>query len=287
MPGVSLAAAAKSGLARGGERSGFGALPPLVQLGVGLVTVTGVAIAAAGLVALPSSPWPTLVALLLLSILTGAAKIDVPLARGGSALSLPYITSLLSVLLLGPWPSVPVAVAGAWSGTFFRERDSRSWYRTLFTLGSTAMSVAAAGLVYRGGMALLPAGFWTGAGAAMGAATAYYLVTTGLVGLVMAASTEDPMRRAIERRILSSAPGYYVGAAVALVVAEVAHGGQYLVVGCLRDPGLPGVQELPGPRGRDRRGTPAGQRDVGRPPGDGPRAGVGHRGQGQHDPGPG
>ncbi len=227
MPGVSLAAAAKSGLARGGERSGFGALPPLVQLGVVLVTVTGIAIAAAGLVALPSSPWPTLVALLLLSILTGAAKIDVPLARGGSALSLPYITSLLSVLLLGPWPSVPVAVAGAWSGTFFRERDSRSWYRTLFTLGSTAMSVAAAGLVYRGGMALLPAGFWAEAGAAMGAATAYYLVTTGLVGLVMAASTEDPMRRAIERRILSSAPGYYAGAAVALVVAEVARGGQY------------------------------------------------------------
>jgi diguanylate cyclase (GGDEF)-like protein len=224
---VSLAAAAKSGLARAGERSGFGALPPLVQLGVVLVTLTGVATAAAGLVALPSSPWPLLAGLLILSILTGAAKIDVPLARGGSALSLPYATSLLSVLLLGTWPSVPLAVAGTLSGVVFRERDSRSWFRTLFTLGSTAMGVAAAGLVYQGGVEMLPSAFWARIVAVTGAATAYFLVTTGLVGLVMAASAQGAARDAIDRRILSSAPGYYVGAAVALVLAEMAQGGQY------------------------------------------------------------
>ena len=84
-----------------------------------------------------------------------------------------------------------------------------------FTLGSTALSVIAAGVVYEGSSALLPHGHWAHAVSAMFAATAYFMVTTGLVGLVMAASTEGTTRSAIEARLLSSAPAYYIGALLA------------------------------------------------------------------------
>jgi diguanylate cyclase (GGDEF)-like protein len=238
MSGVSLTAAPRSVHGRTGQHSGFAGLPPLVQAGVGLVAVAGLVIAATGLSTLSSSPWRTLLGLLVLSILASAARVEVPLARGGSALSLSYITSIFSILMLGPWPSVPLALAGAWSASFIRERDSRSWYRTLFTLGSTAMSVAAAGLVYRGTLDLLPPAYWAELAAAMGAASAYFLVTTGLVGLVMAASAESATRDAIERRILSSAPGYYIGAVLAVLVAEVAQGGPHWWVVTFTIPGF-------------------------------------------------
>jgi diguanylate cyclase (GGDEF)-like protein len=227
MPGVSLAAAPRVGHSRGSDRSRFGALPLTVQVGVSLVASMGIGATAYGLANLSLERWPLVLGLLMLSVLTNAAVVSLPLARGGSALSTPYITNVLSFILLGPWATVPLAVAGAWSGCVVRERDSRSWYRTVFTLGSTAMSVAAAGLVYRGGTALLPQEYWAGMAAVLGAATIYFLVTTGLVGLVMAASAEGHARTAIENRILSNAPGYYAGAILALLFAEVARGGRY------------------------------------------------------------
>ena len=226
MAGVSLAAATR-GLGRSGHRTGFGGLPAAVQIGVSLVAAIGFASVAYGILAMPLDRWPLLVSLGLLSILSNAARVDLPLARGGSALSVPYIANMLSVMLIGPWASVPLAVGGAWSGCIFREQDARSWYRTVFTLGSTAMSVAAGGLIYNGAAALLPSEYWAGLAAATSAATAYYLVTTALVGLVMAASSDGPARAAIDSRLLASAPSFYAGATLALLVADVAHGDRY------------------------------------------------------------
>lgn len=226
MEGVGLSAT-KAVRSRTGERTGFGSLPPLVQLGVGLVAAAGLAATAAGLAALPLDRWPTLMGLLVLCLLSGAVRADVPLNPGGSALSWSYVANVLSIVLVGPWPSVPLAVAGAWGASALRRRDARSWYRTVFTLGSTALSVLAAGLVHQGSSGLLPALYWADLVSAMFGATAYFMVTTGLVGLVMAASTEGTTRAAIEERLLASAPAYYAGAGLAVLAAEIVTGGPY------------------------------------------------------------
>ncbi|MFO7694698.1 MAG: diguanylate cyclase [Vicinamibacterales bacterium] len=219
--------AAKAGQARAGERSGFAGLPAMVQLGVGLVAAAGAAATGAGLLALPLDRWPTLLGLLGLCLLSGALRVPVPLNRGGAGLSWGYIANVLSVVLVGAWPSVPVAVIGAWGASALRNRDTRSWYRTVFTLGSTALGVLASGLVYEGSAGLLPAQYWADFISAMFGATAYFMVTTGLVGLVMAASTEGATRVAIEERLLASAPAYYAGAGLAVMAAEIVTGGPY------------------------------------------------------------
>ncbi len=226
MDSVSLTAA-KAGQARAAERTGFSGLPPLVQLGVTLVALSGAAATAAGLVELPLDRWPALLGLLAFSLAAASARVPVPLNPGASGLSWTYVANILSVVLVGTWPSVPLAVAGAWGATVLRTRDARSWYRTVFTLGSTALSVLAAGLVYQGCSDLLPARYWADMIAAMFGATAYFMVTTGLVGLVMAASTEGTTRVAIEDRLLASAPAYYAGAGIAVLAAEVVTGGPY------------------------------------------------------------
>ena len=226
MESVSLSAA-KAGRARPAERTGFASLPPLVQVGVSLVAVAGLAATVGGLADLPLDRWPTLLILLCFCLLSGAAKVEVPLNEGGSALSWLYVANLLSVVLIGPWPSVPLAVAAAWGASVYRSKDARSWYRTVFTLGSTALSVLSAGLVYQGCVSMLPPEYWAGLVGAMVAATAYFMVTTGLVGLVMAASTEGQTRTAIEERLLASAPTYYAGAVLAVLLGELFTGSRH------------------------------------------------------------
>ncbi|MGE5200269.1 MAG: diguanylate cyclase [Rhodospirillaceae bacterium] len=226
MESVSLASA-KAARARISERTGFSSLPPLVQAGVALVAAAGLAATAAGLTHLPHQQWPTVLGLLLVCLLSGTGKVDAPLSLGGSAISWSYVANLLSVVLIGPWPSVPVAVAAAWGASVYRRGDARSWYRTVFTLGSTALSVLAAGLVFQGCASLLPPEYWATMACAMFAATAYFMVTTGLVGLVMAASTEGATRTAIEDRLLASAPAYYAGGVLAVLVGEFVSGGRY------------------------------------------------------------
>jgi diguanylate cyclase (GGDEF)-like protein len=226
MESLSLSTA-KAARARAGDRTGFTGLPPLVQVGVVLVAAAGLAATVGGLEALPLDRWPLLAALLAVCLVSGAVTIHVPLAMGGTPVSWSYAANVLAIVMLGAWPSVPVAVAAAWGASVYRRRDDRSWYRTVFTLGSTALSVVAAGVVYQGSSALLPDDYWAHAVCAMFAATAYFLVTTGLVGLVMAASAEGTTRAAIEDRLLSSAPGYYAGALLAVLTGELVSGGRH------------------------------------------------------------
>lgn len=227
MTGISLTAPARAGRPRRPDRSGFAALQPTLQLGVSLVAAAGIGGAVFGLAQMTLDRWPTMLGLFALSVLTSAVRVDLTVVGGGSALSWPYVTNLLSILLIGPWPTVPIAMAGAWSGCIFREKRARSWYRTLFTVSSTAISVAVAGELHRSAVNLLPPEYWAGMVAVAVAATAYFLVTAGLLGLVIAASTRRSARPAMERTLLSGAPGFYIGAGLAVLVAEVARGGRY------------------------------------------------------------
>src|SRR6266540_4683132 len=124
------------------------------------------------------SPW-LFAALLLLSSITSVFKVNLPLARRSSTMSVSYAVDFASLLLLGPNETMIVAAASAFSQCTFRIKERNPIHRTLFSMACLVVTVQAAGLVYH----------WLGGhpGAVntlavvkplIGAATAYFLFNT-------------------------------------------------------------------------------------------------------------
>src|SRR5438034_37789 len=87
--------------------------------------------------------------LLLVSSITSAFKVNLPLARSGSTMSVSYAVDFLSLIILGPSPTMIVAATSAWSQCTFRMTTKNPVYRTLFSMASLVISVQAAGEVFR------------------------------------------------------------------------------------------------------------------------------------------
>src|SRR6478736_4859742 len=93
---------------------------------------------------------PTLFLLLLtLSSLTSVFKVNLPLARSGSTMSVSYSVDFASLLLLGPNETMIVAAVSAWSQCTFRIKERNPAYRTLFSMACLIITVQAAGQIYR------------------------------------------------------------------------------------------------------------------------------------------
>src|SRR4051812_23674866 len=94
-------------------------------------------------------PHPALfVALLLLSSITSAFKVNLPLARSGSTMSVSYAVDFLSLIVLGPSQTMLVSAISAWCQCTFRMTTKNTLYRTLFSMASMVVSVQAAGYVF-------------------------------------------------------------------------------------------------------------------------------------------
>jgi hypothetical protein len=79
------------------------------------------------------SPWLFLL-LLTLSSVTSVFKVNLPLARSGSTMSVSYAVDFAALLLLGPNETMLVAAASAWSQCTFRIKERNPAYRTLFSM---------------------------------------------------------------------------------------------------------------------------------------------------------
>jgi signal transduction histidine kinase/ActR/RegA family two-component response regulator len=168
----------------------FAALSVPTQLYVATVMITG----AATLVALfpKTYPQPLLFGVLtLFACLTSIWKVNLPLpSASGSTLSVSYAANLMALLLLGPAHALIIAVAGVWTQCTFKVRRAYPIYRTLFSAGAEALTIAATGTVYQslGG----PLGDLYTADLArplVGAIATYFVVNTGLVAGAIALST--------------------------------------------------------------------------------------------------
>src|SRR6478609_2539846 len=93
-------------------------------------------------------PDPFLLLLLMLSSITSVFKVNLPLARSGSTMSVSYAVDFASLLLLGPNETMIVAAASAWSQCTFRIKERNPIHRTLFSMACLVVTVQAAGLVY-------------------------------------------------------------------------------------------------------------------------------------------
>jgi diguanylate cyclase (GGDEF)-like protein/putative nucleotidyltransferase with HDIG domain len=168
--------------------------------------------------------------LLGLSSLTAALKVQLPLLKSGSTMSVSYAVDFASLLLIGPHLTMLVAAGSALSQCTLNAKERNPLHRTLFSVASLIITVQGAGLAFH----LLGA-----TGSAMpltalarplvGAATVYFLLNTCLVAAAIALSTRAPILATWNNNFLWSAPSYFVGAGTAALAAWfVEHAGYWV-----------------------------------------------------------
>src|SRR5688500_5615690 len=86
--------------------------------------------------------------LLLLSSITSVFKVNLPLARRSSTMSVSYAVDFASLLLLGANETMLVAAISAFSQCTFRIKERNPIHRTLFSMACLIVTVQAAGHVY-------------------------------------------------------------------------------------------------------------------------------------------
>jgi diguanylate cyclase (GGDEF)-like protein/putative nucleotidyltransferase with HDIG domain len=165
-----------------------------------------------------------------LSSVTSVFKVNLPLARRSSTMSVSYAVDFASLLLIGPNETMLVAAASAFSQCTFRIKERNPLHRTLFSMACLVITVQAAGAVY----------LWLDghpgtidptniAKPLVGAATTYFLVNTLAIATAIALSTRQSVVDVWNKNFLWSAPSYFVGAgAAALASWIVYYSGQWL-----------------------------------------------------------
>jgi diguanylate cyclase (GGDEF)-like protein/putative nucleotidyltransferase with HDIG domain len=161
--------------------------------------------------------------LLVMSVISSALKVDMPLGAGSSCISLSYAVDFTALLLLGPAPTMLIAVASGWSQSTFRMSVRNPAYKTLFSMATLAASVAAAGATYTwlGGTygTLPPAPLQP----LMAAALIYFLVNSLAVAAAFALSSGRRIVRVWHDNFLWTISSYVVGAIAAGIAVEVFH----------------------------------------------------------------
>jgi diguanylate cyclase (GGDEF)-like protein/putative nucleotidyltransferase with HDIG domain len=169
------------------------------------------------------------VALLVLSPATAALKVYLPLAGGGSTMSVSYAVDFASLLLLGPHQTMLVATGSAIGQCHLNTKQDNPIYRTLFSIASLIITVQAAGLAFRllGGHTPMP--ILDLVPPLVAAATVYFLLNTSLVAAAIALTARESIAKTWHNNFLWSAPSYFVGAGTAALAALlVAHAGYWV-----------------------------------------------------------
>jgi diguanylate cyclase (GGDEF)-like protein/putative nucleotidyltransferase with HDIG domain len=158
--------------------------------------------------------------LLLLSAITSVFKVNLPLARSGSTMSVSYAVDFAALLLLGPRETMIVAAASAYSQCTFRIKERNPLHRTMFSMACLVLTVQAAGMVYlRLGGVPGELDLKTLAKPLVGAATTYFVVNTLTIATAIALSTRQSIVKVWNENFLWSAPSYFVGAGAAAVAS--------------------------------------------------------------------
>ena len=207
-------------------------LPHPARLYVAAVIATGVC----ALVAFfpLSIPHPLLFATLLAAGCgTSIWKVNLPIAlTSGSTLSVSYAADLTALLLLGPRQAMLVAVAGVLTQCTVNVKQQYPLYRTVFSMGAEAVTMAATGIVYTS-----LGGTWgspvvsTLARPLLAAILTYFLFNTGLVAGAIAFSTNRRIWRVWHDDFLWSGTSFIVaGTAGAIAAVVIDRGQQWLAV---------------------------------------------------------
>ena len=104
------------------------------QIYVYAVIALGAVVMTSALLSLQFSEPGLFAALLVLSVISSALKVDMPLGAGGSCISLSYVVDFAALLLFGPGPAMLIAVTSGWSQCTMRMQERNPIYKTLFSM---------------------------------------------------------------------------------------------------------------------------------------------------------
>src|SRR5438128_5025887 len=161
-----------------------------------------------------------------LALLAAVAKIELPLGRSHSTLSISFAVDFWALFTLGPAATACISALGAWAQCTLRTSERNPPYRIVFSVAAVVVTVALTGL------SLAVIGSDTSSivaliRAAAVAAPVYFFVNTALVAGAVALSTNQPFARVWHRNFLWSAPTYMVGAALAAAAKEISERGSF------------------------------------------------------------
>src|SRR5205809_5129832 len=123
-------------------------LPRIARLYVTAVITGGVILL---LVCLPEATFnqPVLfLALFVLSSMSAALKVYLPLTTSGSTMSVSHAVDFASLLLLGPHDTMLVAAGSAFSQCHLNSKERNPLHRTLFSVASLVITVQGSGLAF-------------------------------------------------------------------------------------------------------------------------------------------
>ena len=190
-------------------------LPRAAQLFVVAVLLTGGILLVLSLRVATFDRVPLLV-LVVTAMLCARLKLRLPTTKNHSTMSVASAVVFTSLLLLGPHPTMVVAVAGAWCQSTFGTRRPNPLYRTFFNIASLLLAVQAFGLVYRLAGGTVGHVVWPDIATPIGAATlAYFLVNVGTVAVAVALSARERIAYVWHHDFLWGAPSYFVAAGAA------------------------------------------------------------------------
>ena len=193
----------------------FAALPPAGRAYVCAVVVAGALCLLDSAARLQFDQAGLFALLAALGVATSAIKIDLPLGRSHSNLSLSHTINFWALLALGPAPAVLIATISAWTQCTFRVGARNPLHRILFNIGTLTLTAWLAGLPIEVVMGWGAPGFAALARTASVIAPLYFFSNTILVAGAIALSTRQPLSRVWHRNFFWSAPSYLAGAALA------------------------------------------------------------------------
>jgi diguanylate cyclase (GGDEF)-like protein/putative nucleotidyltransferase with HDIG domain len=167
------------------------------------------------------------VTLLALAIATSAAKIELPLGRSQSNLSLSHAVNFWALFALGPADAVCIATVSAWAQCTLRVDGRNPLHRIVFSMASLTLTVWVAGLPLAFIMGSDPAGIATLVRTAAVVAPLYFFINSALVAAAIGLSTRQPAARVWQRNFLWSAPSYLAGAALAAIATAASARGWF------------------------------------------------------------
>src|SRR5262245_40917217 len=130
--------------------------------------------------------------LALFAWLTSAWKVTLPLPIvNGSTLSVSYAANLMALLLLGPSPSLVIAVAAFWIQCTYKPKQRYPLHRTLFSTATGVLTMLATSVVFTPlGGPDTPLDSFALARPLVGAIATYFTINTGLVACAIALSSK-------------------------------------------------------------------------------------------------
>ena len=212
-------------------------VPLLGRLYVGGVIAAGALVFAYGATQVHVSQWSLFLSLIVLSCLASTLKVQLPLTRSASTMSVSCVVDFGALLLLGPEQTMFVAAASAITQSTLNVRKGNPTYRTVFNIAAIVLTIELTGLVFG----------WSGGGAGnlgwpqiaaplLAAATAYYLANTASVSIAVALTSRQRLLRVWNDNFLWCAPSYFVGAAVAMVGATIVNSASHWLLPILIPP---------------------------------------------------